>query len=223
MSSKQERYQILDMIHKGILTAEEGARLFRALEDTSPGESGDQIDPDLESSPDSQAGSAQDTETSTGPGTVAQGEVVGAGLPDWRRWWMIPLWVGVGITVVGAGLMYWALQATGTGFWFACAWLPFLLGLAVILLAWSSRSARWLHLRIREQKGDRVQRVAISFPIPIRLTAWFLRTFGHYIPRLESTGIDEIILALEDNASPDTPFYLEVDEGDGEHVQIYIG
>ena len=36
----------------------------------------------------------------------------------WKRWWMIPLWVGVGITVIGGLLMVWAYQASGFSFWF---------------------------------------------------------------------------------------------------------
>ena len=131
----------------------------------------------------------------------------------------------MGITIVGGVLMYAAMQATGTSsFWFACAWLPFLLGIAVIVLAWSSRNVRWIHIRVRQSPGERPQTIALSFPIPIRLTAWILRHFGHHIPNMEHTGLDEIILALGDKTSPETPFYVEVDEGeDGEKVEIYIG
>lgn len=67
------------------------------------------------------------------------------------------------------------------------------------------------------------ERIALSFPIPLGLTAWFLRTFGKWIPNLEQSGIDEIILALEDDNSPDGPVYIEVNGGEGERVRIYIG
>lgn len=141
----------------------------------------------------------------------------------WRNLWWIPMGVGVGILIIGALLMYWAWSASGFGFWFACAWLPFLLGVAVVALAWSSRTARWLHLRVQQKPGEKPERITISLPLPLRLTAWFLRTFGDKIPHLGKTGLDEVILALE-ATSPETPFYLEVDEGaNGEHVEIYIG
>jgi hypothetical protein len=156
--------------------------------------------------------------------TTGGSEPFDASMIYWRRWWMIPMWIGVGITVIGGLFMYLALRASGIGFWFGCAWLPFLLGLAVMALAWGSRTARWLHLRVQQKPGERPQKIAISFPLPLRLTAWFLRVFGHRIPGLQNTSVDEIIMALGETTSPETPFYLEVDEGeDGEKVQIYIG
>ena len=120
--------------------------------------------------------------------------------------------------------MYLALQSQGVGFWFFCAWLPFLLGLIAIGIGWTSRSARWLHLRIHETSRGGPRRIAISFPLPIRLTAWFLRNFGRFIPQLNQTGLDELILALGETATPETPLYVNVDEGeDGDRVEVFIG
>jgi len=142
----------------------------------------------------------------------------------WKRWWVVPLWIGTGITVIGGALMYWAFRASGFGFWFACAWFPFLLGVAVLALAWGSRTSPWLHVRVQQAPGERPQKIAISFPIPIRLTVWGLRTFGHYIPQMGDTSLDEVILALKDVAKDGTPFFVDVDEGeDGERVQVFIG
>lgn len=141
----------------------------------------------------------------------------------WRNFWWLPMGVGMGILIMGALWMYWAWSASGFGFWFICAWFPFLLGVAVVALAWSSRTAPWLHLRVKQKPGEKPERISISLPLPLRLTAWFLRAFGDRIPHMGKTGLDEVILALE-ATSPETPFYLEVDEGeDGEHVEIYIG
>lgn len=142
----------------------------------------------------------------------------------WKQWWVIPLWAGVGITIIGGLLMFWAFNAGGFGFWFACAWFPFLLGVALLALAWSSRTSPWLHVRVHQAPGERPQKIAISFPIPVRLTVWGLRTFGHYIPQLGDTSLDEVILALKDVAKEGTPFFVDVDEGeDGERVQVFIG
>lgn len=228
MAEKSERIQILEMIENGLISAEDGISLLNALEHKSqPGSSAEASPGPAEPADQAPASVPYSGENLTDFGTdetIPETENIDLDLSRWRRWWMIPMWIGVGITVIGAGLMYWALQTTGTSFWFACAWLPFLLGLGVLALAWGSRSARWLHIRVHKSKGGRVENVAISFPLPIRLTSWFLRNFGHHIPKLKDTGIDEIILALEHNASPDSPFYLEVDEGDGgEQVQIYLG
>jgi hypothetical protein len=142
----------------------------------------------------------------------------------WRDWWMVPFWIGVGITVLGSLLMYWAFQASGLGFWFACAWIPFLLGVAVLALSWESRSARWMHIRVEQKTGEWPQKIALSFPLPLRLTAWFMRTFGNHIPDLNGVPLDEVLQALDKSTSPENPFYVEVEEGqDGERVQIFIG
>ena len=141
----------------------------------------------------------------------------------WKGYWWIPFWVAVGITVISAALMYYAWFAGGFSFWFACTWFPFMLGVAVMALAYASRTARWLHVRVHQQPGERPQNIAISLPIPLRLTAWFFRTFKGHIPHMGNSGLDELIMALE-ATNPDTPFYVEVDEGeDGERVEVYIG
>lgn len=142
----------------------------------------------------------------------------------WKRWWVIPFWIGAGITVIGGALMYWAYRGSGFGFWFACAWFPFLLGVAVLALGWSSRTTPWLHVRVRQAPGERPQNIAISFPIPIRLTAWGLKTFGHRIPHMEGTNLDEMVRALKDVSKEGTPLFIDVnEEEDGEHVQVFIG
>jgi hypothetical protein len=141
----------------------------------------------------------------------------------WRKLWQIPLWIGAGVTVLGALFMFNALLRSGIGFWFFCAWVPFLLGLGILVLAWQTRAAPWLHLRVRHADGDRRQTVSLSFPLPVRAAAWFFRTFGKRIPALADKNLDMLLLALESNLSADAPMYIEADGGDGEQVQIYIG
>ena len=59
---------------------------------------------------------------------------------------------------------------------------------------------------------------------PIRPAAWFVRTFGRWIPKLDQTSLDELVLALEKNTSPDQPFYVDIqDDENEERVQVYIG
>lgn len=163
-----------------------------------------------------------------GDGEVLVGEVKPASQPPdfdrWRHYWMIPLWIGVGITVAGALLMYWAQQASGVSFWFLCAGVPFTLGVILIALAWQSRSAHWLHLRVH-QSGDSWPRViAFSFPLPLGLFGWIMRTFGVRVPGMETTSVDELLHIIETSTSPEEPLFVEVDEGEGgERVEIYIG
>jgi hypothetical protein len=145
-------------------------------------------------------------------------------LERWRRWWIVPMWVGTGIVLLSALLMFAAYQGSGFGFWFGCATLPFLAGVLLMALAGFSQSAKWIHIRVKTGKDEWPRNIAISFPLPIRLTAWALRTFGPRIPQLKRTGVDELVLALAEHTSAETPFYVDVDEGSGgEKVQVYIG
>ncbi len=114
--------------------------------------------------------------------------------------------------------------SSGFGFWFVCATLLLLFGLLVMLLAWQSRTAPWLHLRIEQKPGERPQRIAFSFPIPIQPAVWFVRVFGNRIPSLRNTSLDEVLLAVGETTSSENPISIQVDEGeDGEKVEIYIG
>jgi hypothetical protein len=228
MNDKNERIQILEMIENGTITASEGASLLKALE-------ADDVVEDIhvtgKDEPESVVSEGdpfpQKNESTAEP---LSGDLIAdtfdPEIEKWRRWWMIPLWIGVGITVIGGLLMAWAYQVTGFSFWFGCSWLPFLLGIAVMAMAWSSRTARWLHLRVQQEPGEWPRTIAFSFPLPLRFAAWVMRTFGQFIPKVNETGVDfdQLIQVLENSTNSDTPFYVEVDEGEnGEKVQIYIG
>lgn len=220
--SEEERRQVLEMVQSGKISAEQGLELLKVLredddalslpasDDEQPASSSSQplgYEAIADLPPDDQSGSSPDP---------------GLGTKHWRDWWWIPLWIGVGVTIVSGILMFLAYQSGGFGFWFACTWFPFLLGVAVMALAATSRTAHWLHIRIKQKPGESPQKIAFSFPIPVRFTGWFLRTFKHTIPGLnEIPNMDEMLKAL-DKVSPDAPFYVNVDEGDGERVEVYI-
>jgi len=231
MTEKNERIQILEMIESGVITATEGARLLQALDTDDRIEQANEVESVFSTSVEeaSSEGGMRPPDDVESPGTM-NGEVLEnifePEIEKWRRWWMIPLWIGVGITITGSLLMFWAYQSSGFSFWFACSWLPFLLGVAVMAMAWGSRSARWMHLRIQQEPGEWPRTIAFSFPLPLRFAAWFLRTFGQFIPKVDEMGIDfdQLIQVFETSTTTETPFYVEVDEGEnGETVQIYIG
>lgn len=232
MTEKNERIQILEMIESGVISAADGARLLQALDsddrlaETLNGEAEyfqagvGADDPEWEPSPQSSEGEQDPLD----PEVIEN--VIKPSVERWKRWWVIPLWIGVAVTVAGSLLMLWAYQSTGFSFWFGCAWLPFLMGVAIIAMAWGSRSARWLHLRVQQVPGEWPQTIALSFPLPLHFAAWVMRTFGQFIPKINGVSIDfdQVIQSFEEVTTPETPFYIEVDEGDhGEKVQIYIG
>lgn len=227
MTNESERLQILEMIEKGIISASEGVRLLNSLID----EPGEAAIPQLNAAPSTppQPSPTQPVpeviEESAAPETKTSrpGFDYDSGVTKWRRWWWVPLTIGIGITVVSGLLMVLAYQKSGFGFWFACLWFPLLLGVVVISLGAASRTARWLHVRVHQERGEWPRTIAISLPLPIRFVAWILRIFRPHIPNLDKTSLDEVILALN-KTSPDQPFYVKVDESDsGEKVEVYIG
>lgn len=138
-----------------------------------------------------------------------------------ERFWIYPLMVGGVILIIGilvVGLLYTRGAAAG---WLVCGWLQVILGVMVVLLAWWTRRARWLHLRISEGDG---QKFALSFPLPLTLAAWGLKVAQPFVPQLKETGVDDLIIAMRDGATGDQPLYIDVqDDEDGEHVELYIG
>lgn len=202
MSSREERIMILNMIEAGTISSEEGLQLLANLEEPGSAQEQNLLQPEDSPAP------------SHDPDDLAR----------WKKWWVIPLWIGVAITLLGSALMYGAYTAGGLSVWFFLSWLPFLLGVGTIALAWRSQTSPWLHLRIQQAPGEKPERIALSLPLPIHFTAWLLRTFGGWIPDLDSSGLDEVILALGESADQDHPLSIMVNEGDdGEQVQIYIG
>ena len=224
MTNEAERLQILEMIEKGVISASEGVRLLNSL----------QGEPEEVANPQLSHIASTTAEPSRMPDVVVEepapeGKTSAAPfefdteIRKWRRWWWVPLTVGIVITVVSGLLMFMAYQRSGFGFWFACLWFPLLLGVVVISLAAASRAMRWLHVRVHQEPGARPQTIAISLPIPIRFAAWVLRVIKPHIPNMDKANLDEVILAL-DKTSPDQPFYVNVDEAEsGEKVEVYIG
>lgn len=209
--TNQERNKVLKMIEEGKINPDEGLKLLQALEQ-------DHIDDEVQVIPppvSEQAETRSDPELSEKISRLR------------GKLWQIPLWIGIAITILGSWLVYWVMQETGMGFWFYCSWLPFLIGVLFIGIAWGSRTSRWIHVRVqRKPETSGPKNISISFPLPLRLTGWVIRTFGHNIRDLERTAVDEVVQALEHSINSDTPLYVEVDEDDDddvEHVQVYIG
>ena len=245
MDAENERLHILDMIDHGEISASEGLQRLQSL---SAGvvpamETAGTEAPAVTTSPAAEQSAPQvvDQAQNSSPGQppapdeqgaeqVLVGETLKSTTPlppsaeKWRQWWTVPLWIGVGITLIGSLFMYAVFLSNGFGFWFLCAGVPFAFGLLLVILAVESRRAKWLHLRVQQEPGSKPQHIAFSFPLPLGFSAWFFRTFGRYIPSLQDTAIDEIITALGKSATPENPVYISVNEGEhGEKVEIYIG
>ena len=213
MVAENQRLHILEMIESGEISAQEGWQRLQNLE------------PDEAEESDDLAGSDFLAETA-----VVQPAPDGSSPPSgpppdfekWRGFWTIPLWVGVGFAILFGWLMAQAALASSV-FWVLCVSLPFALGILLIVVGWGSRTARWLHVRVQQPPGTTPQRIAISFPLPLRFAGWIVRTFRGRIPGIENVDVEAILAVLGSSTNSENPIYIEVDEGDGEKVQIYIG
>lgn len=213
-----ERQQILKMIQDGKITADEGLKLMQAL--------GDEPEED-ESMPELPAGDEIPAFiTEAGGGVEAESEKKSdpefeRKLNRFRSLWTIPLWVGVAITVAGAYWMYSSMQASGFGFWFYCSWLPFLLGVLVVALAFSSRASRWIYVNVKQKPGETPQRIVIAFPLSV--VSWLMTFAKGTIPVHQHAVVDEVMGAVFNSTKSTEPLFVDVHEDDGEHVQVYIG
>lgn len=142
----------------------------------------------------------------------------------WRDWWRVPFIAGVGLVLAAALAQFLALQSR-SAFWFACAGAPLLGGVALAALAWRSRSARWLHVRVRRADNGWPGTVALSLPLPFAFAARVLRLLRRYVSGLGATYVDEVVLALEQGLKDGEPLVVEVDETGtgGERIQVFLG
>lgn len=205
-----ERSKILKMIEDGKITPEEGLRLMQVL-----GE-----DP-LEDRNESAAPHTPAPEVEDRPASEPDLEI-NQTVKKARSLWMIPLWIGVFITTFGGWVMYKNVHPSDISVWFYCLGFPiFILGVLIIILGWGSKTARWLFVSVKQKTGEFPKRIVIGFPLPLHLTSWFLRNFGHKIEALGNVPVDQIIDAVQQSRDP---LVVNVDDGDdGEKVQVYIG
>lgn len=231
-----EQMRILEMIESGEVTPEEGEKLLRELEnessageikimdllekieqgELSPDDGIEQLKHQREIETRAVETQGEETRSSEGhpPPSIPEAEI-----ERWKTWWTYPLYIGVGIVIIAAIWMNSSYQDAGYSFWFFCAWVPLALGILLISLSWLSQKGPWIHVRVKGKDN-----VAISMPAPLGLAGWGLRTFGHLIPNLDRTSVDEIISALELSIKSDEPIYVLVDDDEGdEHVEVFIG
>lgn len=206
--SSEERKKILQMVQDGKISAEQAASLMRAMEE-------DRAEAEVEF-----------VEAGTGSGFEANDtsefeEVKSRA----RRFAMIPLWIGVFIAVLSAWGIYSVQQSAGVNFWFFCLLVPLLFGVLLIALGAGGENSKWLYVNVdRRNAHDWPQNITLGFPLPLGLTAWFLRNFGQYIKGLQKTNVDEIIQILDATGKSGAPLIINAnDNEDGEHVQVYIG
>ncbi len=213
--SQDEREQILKMVSDGKITAEEALKLMQAL-DESPVEEAVEI---VSVSTQEEGAKEEKAESRLQPDPEFTKKV-----NRFRRLWIIPLTVGILFTVLGAWWMYTAMLSSGYGFWFLCAWFPFLLGVLIVTLGAISKTSRWIYVNVEQKPGESPHRIVFAFPIPSPLLRWGIRNFGHNIPPEHRDTADIAMKAIfEEDGAFNEPLFVDVHDEDGEHVQVYIG
>jgi hypothetical protein len=213
--SSEERRKILEMVAEGKISAEEGAKLMSALAEA--------VDEHEEESAEAEVEVIQRPAGSSYERTAApEFDAIKARA---RRFALIPLWVGVFVTVLSAWIIYSIQQNAGVNFWFYCMTLPLLFGVLLIALGAGGRTSRWIYVdvdRRNAKSGDGPKHITLGFPIPLGFVAWFFDNFGQGISgmsRGRAQGIVEMMKATRDS---DEPLMINVDDDDA-HVQVYIG
>jgi uncharacterized integral membrane protein len=204
--SAEERRKILQMVADGKITAEEAAKLMRTLDQSAEEE-------------------IEVIEAVSGSGSGAN---AAAEFDQVRkramRFAMIPLWVGVILTVLSAWWMFSIQQNAGLNFWFFCMSMPLLLGILLIALGAGSGTSRWLYVNVdRTHQTEWPRNITIALPLPLGLVGWFLKNFGSHIEGLKNTTVDEVLMAISATKSVTEPLIIHADGGNGERVQVFIG
>jgi hypothetical protein len=204
MSTEQELKQIQNMVNQGTITDAEAQVLRDALEGLAP-------DPELKSS-------LEDINKAE-EGTKPFGDFT-----DNHSYWLIPTSIGSAIILLGSGLMYWAWSTRGFGFLFILSWLPFLFGLAVLILGWRSRTGPWLQINIEQPPGEKPEKIRLRIPLPLRFTGWILGTVSRWIPDDSLLKEENLIKPLNESISQQHPIEILINDPEtGERVQLVIG
>ena len=213
MNDKQ-RSDVLEMIDRGDLTTAEGLRILEAMQRETAGPPADTAAPAPEAAPLNGA-------------DILPPHAPAPEVPRSFRY----AWVA--LTAAGAALAL-LFSAVFIGLW-TTGWFGALLSvlclspltlLGVVIAAIRLISARvpWAHVRIVTSEERWPRRINISVPLPLRPVGWLIRAFGHLIPALQRTVVDDVLSALSQADFKREPIIVDVNEGEnGERVQIVVG
>jgi hypothetical protein len=150
--SSEERKKILQMVEEGKITAEQAASLMRAIEADAESEEGE-----IEAF-EAAAAWGQESDSSDFEQVKARA----------LRFAMIPLWIGIFITVLSAWGIYSVQQNSGMNFWFFLLMIPLLLGVLLIALGASGQTSKWLYVNVdRRYTVEGPRTITLGFPLPL--------------------------------------------------------
>lgn len=195
----EAQLKILQMIADGTISATEGETLLDALADSA-------------------------TEDETGPGdpAIEPDEIMPAATmppkPKWANYWLYPMIAGAVLASMGFGYTILAFIGDISWGWLFLTLPLLVLGSILFLLGWFTRNSGWLHIRVK----DGPDRVNISLPIPLGWIGWGVKVAQPFAPQLDEYLTDDVLAMLSEEFWTEG-FSIEVNETDGEHVEIFYG
>ncbi|MBN2472306.1 MAG: hypothetical protein JXN59_16395 [Anaerolineae bacterium] len=201
---------ILHMLQNGTISAEEAERLLNAVEAA----------PDLPDAP------PVDERLPDEP--LPRGPLPGGRLPhisDYRTGWRAPFLGAAFMAALSATKLLQLQEKRGPFSALRRSFHRLLIvaGTVGALVALWSRDARWLHVKVEQADGKRIE---ISLPVPVQMVSWLLRTARPYVDAPTANQFDtaiEVIAAMQDEMDrPDgQPIIVDVKDEDS-HVQVYF-
>lgn len=206
MTSNESRLEILKRVQDGVLTAEEGSDLIGILDRAREVPSEPEIVEPVQ------------TLNQVEPPPVPS--VSGW----WKALWSLFLIGGAVLTGFSAFWAYRGYEKAGLGWGFWLSWIPFIIGVLLMIFGWVLIDSPWLHLKVLTSNDEKPSKINITFPLPLRLFSWGSKTFGRFMPaELREKGIDELLIEVEQSLKRGEPFQIEVDDkDDGDQVFITI-
>lgn len=206
MTSDESRLEILKRVGEGILSIDEGSELIGIL---------------------AGVGTRPAASEGIAPPPVADqsAETVSPQVSNWwKAVWSLILVGGAVLTGFSSYWVYQGYQKTGFGLGFWLSWMPFIIGVLIMLLGATLMDSPWLHLRVNARNSTKPHKISITMPLPLKLASWVFKAFGHYMSaEVKDMRIDEMLNEVENTLKRGEPFQVEVnDKEDGDQVYIYI-
>ena len=202
--SQEERLQILQMVHDGVISVDDAQNLLAAINDSEHGAT-------IDSAPPRRKAKRKRRYSDAPPD-----------MQRFRRYWEYPFMVGL-ILLGVAGL---CASNTPSPLIAFCGWTVFVLAGLVALIGWFSQWSPWMHVRVIESDGSRI---AFSLPLPLSLIGVFTDIASVFVNRFadkktaENLELVTSFITMMSGETLDEPITIEVDEDDGDHVQVFLG
>ncbi len=140
----------------------------------------------------------------------------------WRGLWLLPLLLGLFLTLVSINWMYLGLVTAGLSWGFWLSFFPFALGVLLMWAGWELNGARWMHVRIRQRPGAHPERMDFSIPLPLGLTRWVVRKFGRFSPQVNGQDVSDFLDEIDRATAEDGAMHVFIDDPDGSEVEIWV-